>query len=153
MIRLAEKKDIPNLMNLSLEAFGKGFHDEMYFQKKDGECIVYTNDQLEIVGYCLSINTSKGIKLSSIAISENQRGKGIGSMLIEDLLLEHSQKYIYTYAWRRNGDVPLAPILKRLGFHEKEEIAKYWYRDSIEKAYTCPECGSPCYCSAVIYEK
>lgn len=153
MIRLANKNDIPILCEISEKAFGKGFHNDKYFEKSNGECIVYTDETSKILGYCQIIRTSRGIKISSITVLKEARGKGIASALIEDVLLEHPHEYIYTYAWRRNGEVALAPILNRLGFIEKEEIPKYWYQDSIEKAYICPECGNPCYCSTLFYEK
>lgn len=153
MIRLAEKKDIENLLSLSETAFGKGFHEKKYFDKNDGECTVYTDKHLNILGYCMAIRTSKGMKISSVVVSEGQRGKGIATALIEDVLLEHPQEKVYIYAWRKGGVLLLQPVLNRLGFQMKEEKPKYWYRDSVERAYNCPECGNPCYCSAVIYEK
>jgi len=50
------------------------------------------------------------------------------------------------------GSVPVNRLLLKLGFYAKLAIKKYWYEDSIIYGYSCPECGNPCICEAVIYE-
>ena len=61
--------------------------------------------------------------------------------------------YIISTAWKRAGKINIGNILLRSGYNVMTEIPDYWYKDSVEKGYLCPQCGNPCHCSCVIFEK
>ena len=109
---------------------------------------------MKIVAYCIIQKDAKSVKIDSITVDENERGKGIASILIEDVILNYGHLRIYTYAWKmRNGEVNLKIVLERLGFEVLEEIDNMWYEDSLKSGFICPSCGNPCTCSAIVYEK
>ena len=155
MIRLANNKDLEGILELSSSAFGEHFHSKSYFEQTEtSETTIYVNEEMKIVAYCIIQKDVKAVKIDSITVDENERGKGIASMLIEDVILNYGHLRIYTYAWKmRNGEVNLKIVLERLGFRFIEEIANMWYDDSKNTGFICPSCGNPCTCSAIVYEK
>ena len=154
MIRLATEKDIEEILTLSSKAFGKHFHSKEHFEQTlTNETSIFVNDKGKISAYCIILKEDNQVRIDSITVDENERGKGIASMLIEDVILNYGHLRIYTYAWKmKNGEVNLKVILERLGFKFVEEIKNMWYEDSKKTGFICPSCGNPCICSALVYE-
>lgn len=155
MIRLATEKDIQDILTLSNKAFGKHFHSEdKFINTETSETTVFITDKGILSAYCVLIKENKQVRVDSITVDENERGKGIASMLIEDVILNYGHLRIYSYAWKmKNGEVNLKVVLDRLGFRFVEEIENMWYDESIKTGFNCPSCGNPCTCSALVYEK
>lgn len=154
MIRLVTKNDIEAVLALSSRAFGENFHSSNYFEKSDlSETSIFVDEKGVVAGYCIIQKEEDAIKVDSITIDETYRGRGIATMLIEDVILNYGHMRIYSHAWKmKNGEVNIKVVLERLGFQFKEEIKNMWYDDSLESGFVCPSCGNPCTCSALVYE-
>ena len=94
--------------------------------------------------------------LATIVVSEKYRGNGLATALINKvtrLFAKMNISHIITTAWKHIGKINLQGVLIRCGYKKITEIPDYWYEDSIKKGYSCPQCGNPCHCSCVIFEK
>ena len=89
-------------------------------------------------------------------MSENFHDNGIAGALAAEAHKRFENLgigYIISTAWKRAGKINIGNILLRSGYNVMTEIPDYWYKDSVEKGYLCPQCGNPCHCSCVIFEK
>lgn len=109
----------------------------------------------KVVGFIYLIFNAEVATIKSIAIDEGYQNKGVGTQLIETVLANFYTgfEYFEVIAWERSdtGQVPLENLLKRIGFDEQKRKRNFWHEDSILRGYTCPSCGNPCNCNAVIF--
>lgn len=95
--------------------------------------------------------------VKTIAVEEDYKGHGIGTMLMKDMLNEFKKREIqdiFSLAWKSKIGTNSKGLLEKLGFNNIMEIQEYWKDDSLEKNYNCPVCGRPpCLCAGVIYFK
>ena len=94
--------------------------------------------------------------LATIAVSEKYRGNGIASRLIGEVherFAHENINYIISTAWKHAGKINIGNVLERSGYHFVLEVPDYWYEDSVQKGFSCPQCGNPCHCACVIFEK
>lgn len=95
--------------------------------------------------------------LKMICLIDEFKGKGIGSQLINESLNYFKSKniqVIYAFAWKNSEGINMGTIFNRYRINRITEIQNFWYDDSLEKNYCCPECGQPpCRCSVVVYGK
>ena len=94
--------------------------------------------------------------LATLAVSEKFHNNGIASALTAEAHKRFEKLgigYIISTAWKRAGKINIGNILLRNGYNVMTEIPDYWYEDSVKKGYLCPQCGNPCHCSCVIFEK
>ena len=93
--------------------------------------------------------------VSSVAIRQDYQGRGVGYLLVRDVLQHfdgHNISMMVMLGWATSDGVHIAGIARALGFTEKGTIPEYWHEDSLAKGYQCPVCGDPpCHCSAVLY--
>lgn len=83
--------------------------------------------------------------------------RNTGSQLasrIYDYLLSKGKKPFLDIAEMNGGrfDTQLRHRV-RSAFNFVLEIPDYWYEDSVQKGFSCPQCGNPCHCACVIFEK
>ena len=95
--------------------------------------------------------------IKTIAVDNKYKGYGVGRKLAEDCyneLLRKKVQSLCSVAWKGKEKVNINGILTNLGFERYIEIPDYWSEDSLQKGYSCPNCGQPpCHCSAVIYTR
>ena len=94
--------------------------------------------------------------LATIAVNEKYRGNGIASCLIGEVHRHFQQEgvtYVISTAWKHAGKINIGNVLARSGYRAVLEIPDYWYEDSVKKGFSCPQCGNPCHCACVIFEK
>jgi ribosomal protein S18 acetylase RimI-like enzyme len=142
------------------------------------KCVI--NDQSEIIGFGIctilsseefknSLHSSQFRELpeniknasrlgitNTIAIKEEYKGKGIGTLIFNQFLAFFELKkidIITAFAWKSKDGFNMEGIFKKHNFPILKTIQNYWKEDSIENKYDCPSCGNPCICSAVIYGK
>lgn len=103
----------------------------------------------------LSLSAGRIGIVKTIAINNKYKGQGVGTALIKScisILETKGISIICSLAWRSKKGINLEHILENEGFKILKELKKYWFEDSIQRNYICPECGQPpCKCSAVIY--
>ncbi len=139
------------------EAFGPGYFDT----EGKGENIEVVENAGHIVAFCYakehidSIEERFGL-IKTLAIDSNHQKQGIGTELVERAINRFESRninYVAYLAWMRHGQVPMESLLLRLKFTRKAILKKNWYRESLKLGYSCPDCGSPCVCDAVWYER
>lgn len=94
--------------------------------------------------------------IDSVAIDPAYQKQGIGSKLIEktlEALQALDMEVVISFGWKEDGNVNIAPTFNYFQFKTRHEFEKFWYQDSIEKDYTCPHCGHPCECDAVLFSR
>lgn len=104
-----------------------------------------------------NIIVKKAGVLKTIAVKEGYKRSGIGQLFVENLMASCQNKnieIIYCVAWKSASATNISGLLSKFNFKILEEIPNYWTKESLEKKYSCPECGdNGCYCSAVVYYK
>lgn len=92
--------------------------------------------------------------LESIAVDVQYRRRGIATSLIRvamDSLRNSGIGDFYGLAWKRpDGSCPTKSMLASLGLEALAELPGFWEAESEAKGYTCPICGNPCECAAVV---
>ena len=83
------------------------------------------------------------------------RGKGVARVLADGLREDLSRKgcdYLVIEEWHRHAedDVPVSGVLKYIGDYVTHGVYQDFYRGCEEYGYTCPECGVPCQCGALV---
>ena len=158
------------LLFISDQLFGKGYYTKNQLSELDQSSIVRVAIVKEkVIGFFVfKILTSKSalylnsnaetkiLEVKTIAVSPSYQRMGVGSRMfsaVNNFLEEHNIENCYCVAWRRGDFVPMHNIHIRNSFEVLKEIDNYWYEDSIKNQFHCPDCGIPCYCSAVIYKK
>lgn len=94
--------------------------------------------------------------LKTIAIDKKYAGFGIASCVVKYLVKYYEKLGIDTMissAWKHAGITNIEHVLVGNHFVKKLEIPNYWYQDSIDENFECPQCGNPCHCSCVIFVK
>jgi hypothetical protein len=96
--------------------------------------------------------------LSSISVSDEIKGKGIGSQLVDSCVKEFISRdvsVLCAMGWKDiNGITNIDGILKHIGMIPSIEIRGYWNRFvRSSEGHDCPICGRPCSCSAVLYTR
>lgn len=181
-VRQATENDIPAIIPIADKEFGQGYLTESQLQAYISEPEQYlfkiaedVNGMLE--GFCISIIAcpnemghylqDAGAKqlfngeekigiIKSVAITT--KGRGTGTMLIRESMDVLKEQYhirqFCSIGWKHpDGHINIEGVLKRSGFTAAKEIAGYWKEDSIKNNYSCPVCGHPCKCAAVIFIK
>lgn len=102
----------------------------------------------------LSFSTLKIGLIKSVAVRPEYRHRGIGTKLtIQSMirLKKMSCDFFLAVSWISNRPDSSQGMFEKLGFENMLNIPNYWTQDSIEKGYSCPNCGNPCHCTASFY--
>lgn len=94
--------------------------------------------------------------IRSIAVLPGWRGRGIGSQLVREALDwcdERGATTALSFGWKSSGGCHIAGVMATTGFESTQEIPNFWTDDSRQKGYSCPECGSVCECTAVVFRR
>jgi len=92
--------------------------------------------------------------IRTTAIREELQNRGIGSELVTKTMDLHEQQGVDKHlavAWRSPTGTNIHSILVENGLKPEEVYTDYWLKESRERGFTCPECGSPCTCSGIVY--
>lgn len=103
----------------------------------------------------LSGNGFAGL-FESLCINQNHQRKSIGMSLALELVKSFRTMNdigrIYTTVWKSKYEANSKKLVEKIGFKQITEIPGYWFEDSAEKQYLCPDCGHPpCKCSMLFY--
>lgn len=92
-------------------------------------------------------------ELNTIVVTEQKEGKGIGTSLVESvvMILSNSGLPIITETWNRNQDIDGRCIAEGIKLTHITTLPDYW-EYSTSDTETCIECHkSPCECSGSLY--
>jgi GNAT superfamily N-acetyltransferase len=170
---------IDEINYISQISFGEGFHNNTLLIKPSNEIhaslIQY---KAQIIGYAIGIKIYSIFPTASItkyqnviidydchlpvylikevAVLPNFQKKGLGSALLENQMQEaisNRCRSVFYFLWKEGGNAYFKNKLTGTGFELKEELANFWYKESLEQQYSCPVCGTPpCKCHALVYE-
>lgn len=171
---------IKTLKQISDIQLGKDFIslDAIIFYIKNVDFTIITACyKKEIVGFCILENSTfekieNSIKkhlflkneaqeksiilLKTIAISPKFSRKGIGRKIIQtiDLQKEKTNSTLISVAWKSKKGIHIEKLFLEIEMQKIIEIENYWSKDSLEKNYSCKNCGKPpCKCTATIFHK
>ncbi len=94
--------------------------------------------------------------IKTVAVNKNHKKQGVGFAVVEECykeLINREIDALASVAWKQDGIVNIGEILEKLDLKKYKEIEEYWLEDSKEKNFSCPNCGSICKCSAIMYFK
>lgn len=89
-----------------------------------------------------------------LAIKPEYRGGDLADRMVEKgyyAFRRREATAILSIAWKSPEGCLVASLLERHEFERLEEIERFWFEDSQLYGYSCPNCGRPCSCSALIY--
>jgi len=127
LIRRANKSDIEDinrLGNLLHNNFNKLFHIET--EVNSSLAIVLVSDNYNINGYLYALEFVDRIDLLSIVVDPNNRAKGIGSKLMEELIKISNGRDIILEVDEEN--IEALGLYRKYGFMKVGEREKY-YKD------------------------
>lgn len=92
--------------------------------------------------------------LDTGCVARAATGQGLASQLLSRevaLLHREGATCLLAITWIRPDSPDGRTPLEAAGFEHLRTIDRYWYEESLEEDYHCPDCGQPCTCSAGIY--
>ncbi|MDY0328415.1 MAG: N-acetyltransferase [Arcobacteraceae bacterium] len=139
MIRLATKKDIPNLLEIEYSVFSEfdfrlSKENFTYHQNKNHIYLVCEEDV--ICGYILFLEYKNSLRIYSIAIKNEYSKKGYGTMLMEFLINLAKQKTKNLILEVKDDNQKAINLYKKLGFIVQKTLYKYYLdgKDGIKMA-------------------
>ncbi len=94
--------------------------------------------------------------LKSIVVKDSARGHGIGTALCQEAVKRLKQAgatCVMAVSWESGAQDNSRGMLEGLGLQFATRVEGFWTEDSIKKGYSCPKCGNPCRCAALLYTK
>jgi ribosomal protein S18 acetylase RimI-like enzyme len=172
------EKHLKDIYNLSNYAFGNNYHSESHYRSyidSPGNIGIVAIDKKKVIGFLtLNIIDSKNRNdffltdfswflkeennkniavIHQIVVHPNSQKQGIGNLLIQEANNKISNINCLCIAWKNKGKVDLNSVLTKNHFSAIKTIKNYWFKDSIQNNYSCPTCGHPCKCDAIVYIK
>lgn len=135
------------------ESFGQGFSATKNFFDPDFK-VVCLQKEGELIGAAgLLIKGDLGV-LDFIIVSKENRGKGLGSRLLEEKIKkanDYNLNQLEINHWvRKNVLKPFYAV--NYGFEKVESTNDFWSKESLKYMYNCDECGKPpCSCTRDLY--
>ncbi len=175
-----ESGHIPKILSIANTELGKGYLKKEYLLHPDTLVHVAVNEHDEVVGFsCGKVVKTEELKrftnkkfpphilnqlpkkknigvTLSLAVERSVQRTGIGTMLFESrnrAFFNSGAACILMTGWQKpDGTTAIKPLAEKYRFVPIGIIPKFFYRESLERNYTCPVCGPPpCLCNAVVY--
>jgi ribosomal-protein-alanine N-acetyltransferase len=118
MIRLADENDVDEIIDISIDVFGiESCFTEYYYIELIGQSKSYVIiDDNKIVGFSLNKLKEKSIGISMIAVREEYRSKGFGTMLLKQLINENKNTCRLFYLMVDVENSGAIKLYKSIGF-------------------------------------
>ena len=170
-------KIIKQISDIQLGADFISVDDIIFYTKTKRFSIITACYKRKIVGFCILENLTldkiqsnikkhlliekeeqkrDAILIKTIAVFPKFSRKGVGRKIIRtiDLQKEKNKSALVSVAWKTKDGIHLEKLFAEIGMQKIIEIKNYWYKESIEKKYSCKSCGKPpCKCTATIFYK
>lgn len=177
-IRGIEEGDKDSVLDIWREQLGHGYPeeddlDEALDDDSETLCLVAVESGGDVIGFSIGVvltvekfheklgseslpwESGEIVLLDTNCVRESYMGNGVGTALTEERLSRFSSRgfdRFTAFSWIRTGGVPdSSGVLESCGFEAVEEFEEYWYEDSVEEGFECPDCGNPCRCMARLY--
>ena len=92
--------------------------------------------------------------IRSLAVTPTLRGRGVGTQLVDGVIEWYRALGVSAalcIGWKTAHGCHIDGVMQTTRFVASEEIPAFWTADSEARGYSCPACGHPCACSAVVY--
>lgn len=138
IVREAEEKDIPSLLDIGKRIHGFDAEKELpfYSESMGFELYVLEDDNEEDIGFlCLRIDDDTEAEIDYIAISQKDEGKGLASQFLNEVLTEiHHNGIEKVFLEVRSKNTRAIAFYERNGFVQYR-IRKNYYLDDDALCY------------------
>ena len=130
IIRLAQPDDLLSIARVDDAAFSPPWQmteSELWqAQRVAAICTVATHEQ-QIVGYQISTLYSDDAHLARLAVAPQQQGRGIGALLVDDLLHRFSRRHVATMTVNTQiSNLRSQRLYRRFGFYRNGYDLPVW---------------------------
>ena len=126
-IRYAIKADLPKLYQIEIQAFSHPYDEKFFYNLWDKAPVIFilAESNEEVLGYIIGFKgDSKKSHVISIAVSPKYQGKGIGKLLMTQLLKEITSKEVWLEV--AVGNLKARKFYESIGFIFYENLPKYY---------------------------
>ncbi len=129
-IREFEEKDLNDVYEIELESFPNPYGKNLllYYHKESPDTFLVAEFLKRVVGYVIAVVEYGDVgHILSIAVKKEFRRRGIGSLLLEEILKRLKRKNCKSvYLEVRVSNIPAISLYKKYGFICKGIIRKYY---------------------------
>ena len=148
-IRAFEPADSAAVQALADSQLGLGYVELAHLGAHN--CLVACTEDV-LAGFVVVQCGLRVSSLKTIVVDPAWKGRTLAKRLAQEALSTFVAETAWTSpAWEHDGRVPADELLRSLGFAPVVRLADYWFDDSVRRGYSCPACGHPCHCAAVLY--
>ncbi|MDA8092831.1 MAG: GNAT family N-acetyltransferase [Betaproteobacteria bacterium] len=142
--------DAATLQLMADNALGVGFFEVLQLTARSG---LVAKAGPKAVGFLVIEPAGEGMSLPVVVVDAAYRRQGVGLLLGRAALARHPDKAWLSVAWISGSEIPADRLLRRIGFAPSCRVREYWLEDSLKRGFTCPICGHPCRCDAMLYRR
>ncbi len=136
-------------IEISNRLFGKGYHSEKYFSKKDLVTIVALKE-IKIIGFFIGKKELKNVVIDCIAIKKSWQRKRLGTKLMTFYFQNFlsSKDKVVAYAWKIKNKIPAGKINYKFGLKPVKNMGKIWL-ETCNVSFKCSSYKNTCICECV----
>ncbi len=136
-------------IEISNRLFGKGYHSEKYFSRKDLVTIVALKE-IKIIGFFIGKNELKNVVIDCIAIKKSWQRKRLGTKLMTFYFQNFlsSKDKVVAYAWKIKNKIPAGKINYKFGLKPVKNMGKIWL-ETCNVSFKCSSYRNTCICECV----
>ncbi|MDA8383565.1 MAG: GNAT family N-acetyltransferase [Betaproteobacteria bacterium] len=149
-IEACSPDDRADLQRMADHALGVGFLEATRIAAQSG---LVAKTGSKAVGLLVIESAGDVMSLPVIVVDAAYRRRGVGQLLGLAALSRHPDQEWISAAWISGAEIPADRLLRRIGFAPSHRVRDYWLEDSLRRGFTCPLCGHPCRCDAMIYRR
>tara|TARA_B100000768_G_scaffold152631_1_gene148395 strand:- start:22 stop:501 length:480 start_codon:yes stop_codon:yes gene_type:complete len=136
-------------IEISNRLFGKGYHSEKYFSRKDLVTIVALKE-IKIIGFFIGKKELKNVVIDCIAIKKSWQRKRLGTKLMTFYFQNFlsSKDKVVAYAWKIKNKIPAGKINYKFGLKPVKNMGKIWL-ETCNVSFKCSSYRNTCICECV----
>ena len=136
-------------IEISNRLFGKGYHSEKYFSRKDLVTIVALKE-IKIIGFFIGKKELKNVVIDCIAIKKSWQRKRLGTKLMTFYFQNFlsSKDKVVAYAWKIKNKIPAGKINYKFGLKPVKNMGKIWL-ETCNVSFKCSSYKNTCICECV----
>lgn len=128
-LRPARIEDIPEIHAIETESFGDPWTPDSFAQMFEQPRVLATVALRgeQVVGYCIAWQIADEAEVANIAVRADQRGQGVGGVLLDDLIGQVGRAGGATiYLEVRESNAPAQALYRSRGFETAGRRAAYY---------------------------
>lgn len=135
-IRSMGFEDIETVVKIEKENFSVPWDENGFlsFMLREGTIFLTALNDNEVVGYCGLISAADEADITNVSVSQSMRKKGIGGMLLSELIKEAGESGIKKiFLEVRESNIPAISLYNGFGF-KQIGMRKDYYEKPVENA-------------------